>query len=98
MFTEVGKTVQQKEITKLIFDKQSLRVFDHESMEWYFTQWKEEMCDYGLVTYRKIMPKNLPFKYSVDLARNSIFERYPNGKFHQMDIRYVGSLAEGIAQ
>ena len=98
IFQEVGEIVKKGNITRLIFDKRSLKVFDPQSMEWYFTQWKEEMFAYGLTTHRKIMPRNQLFKYSVDMSRNSIYEKYPNRKFHQMDIRYADSIEEAIAE
>ena len=98
IFQEVGEVVRKEGITKLIFDKRSLKVFDPQSMEWYFTQWKEEMFACGLTTHRKIMPKNQLFKYSVDMSRNSIYEKFPKSKFHQIDIRYTNSVEEALAE
>lgn len=98
IFVAVGEIVKRDGITKLIFDKRSLRVFDPESMEWYFTQWKEEMYEHGLRTHYKIMPGDVPFKYSVDTARQRIFEEHPNARFHRMDIQYVGSVEEALAR
>ncbi|MGB3850429.1 MAG: hypothetical protein WA958_10720 [Tunicatimonas sp.] len=98
IFTEAGRIIEQEGITKLVFDKRSFRVFDPEAMEWYFTQWKEGMFDHGLRTHRKIMPASIPFKYSVDQSRKSIYERFPNGKFRQMDIQYVASVEEAVAK
>ena len=98
IFQEVGEIVKKEGITKLIFDKRSLKVFDPQSMEWYFTQWKEEMFTYGLSKHRKIMPKNQLFKYSVDMSRDSLYEKFPKSKFHQMDIRYAHSIEESLAE
>jgi hypothetical protein len=98
IFNEAGSIIEQEGITKLVFDKRSFRVFDPEAMEWYFTQWKEEMFAHGLRTHRKIMPASIPFKYSVDESRKSIYERFPNGKFRQMDIQYVASVEEAVAK
>lgn len=97
-FTEAGKIIEQEGITKLVFDKRSFKVFDPEAMEWYFTEWKEAMFAHGLRTHRKIMPESIPFKFSVDTSRKSIYERFPNGKFRQMDIQYVSSIEEAIAR
>ena len=96
IFRAVGEIVEREKISKLVFDKRSLRVFDPESMEWYFTQWKEEMYERGLRTHYKIMPEHIPFKYSVDLARQQIFEQHPNARFHRMDIRYIDSVEEAL--
>ena len=98
VFTEAGTIIEQEGITKLIFDKRSFKVFDPEAMEWYFTEWKEKMFAHGLRTHRKIMPESVPFKYSVDTSRKSIYERFPQGKFRQMDIQYVNSIEEAIAR
>ncbi len=97
-FAEAGAIIEQEGITKLVFDKRSFKVFDPEAMEWYFTEWKEEMFGHGLRTHRKIMPASVPFKYSVDTSRKSIYERFPNGKFRQMDIQYVDSIEEAIVR
>ena len=98
IFTEAGTIIEQEGITKLIFDKRSFKVFDPEAMEWYFTEWKEDMFEHGLRTHRKIMPESVPFKYSVDTSRKSIYERFPQGKFRQMDIQYVDSIEEAIVR
>ena len=98
VFLEAGTIVEQEGVTKLIFDKRSFKVFDPEAMEWYFTEWKEKMFAHGLRTHRKIMPESVPFKYSVDTSRKGIYERFPNGKFRQMDIQYVDSIEEAIAR
>ncbi len=98
IFTEAGAIIQQEGITKLVFDKRSFKVFDPEAMEWYFTDWKEKMFAHGLRTHRKIMPESVPFKYSVDTSRKSIYERFPNGKFRQMDIQYVDTIEEAVAR
>lgn len=98
IFTEAGTIIEQEGITKLVFDKRSFKVFDPEAMEWYFTEWKEKMFAHGLRIHRKIMPESLPFKYSVDSSRKSIYERFPKGKFRQMDIQYVDSIEEAIAR
>ncbi len=98
IFAEAGTIIKQEGITKLVFDKRSFKVFDPEAMEWYFTEWKEDMFAHGLRTHRKIMPESVPFKYSVDASRKSIYERFPKGKFRQMDIQYVNSIEEAVAR
>ena len=96
IFRVAGEIVGQGGVSKIVFDKRSLRVFDPESMEWYFTHWKEEMYERGLQKHYKIMPEDIPFKYSVDTARRRIFEQHPNAKFHRMNIRYVTSVEEAL--
>jgi hypothetical protein len=96
IFESIGTLVKKEGIKKLIFDKQNLTVFHQPSMEWYFTEWKEEMFDMGLKVHRKILPDNEVFQQSVRIGREKINKAYPNGKFHQMDIRYAKTLEEAL--
>ncbi|MBK6264255.1 hypothetical protein JKA74_04340 [Marivirga sp. S37H4] len=95
-FESIGKLVKEKHITKLIFDKRPLTVFHQPSMEWYFTEWKEEMYRHGLKTHRKILPDNKVFKQSVKIGREKIKENYPGLKFNEMDIQYKDNLQDAI--
>lgn len=83
-------------VNKLVFDKRELKVFHQPSMEWYFTEWKEQMFDYGLKTHRKILPQDPLFRESVRIGRKMIDKNYPDGKFHLMDIRYFETLEDAI--
>ncbi len=96
IFTSIGKLVNEKRITKLVFDKRALTVFHQPSMEWYFTEWKEEMFHKGLKTHRKILPDNKVFKQSVKIGREKIKEENPTLKFNEMDIQYKDTLQEAI--
>lgn len=96
IFYAIGELVKSEKITKLVFDKRNLTVFHQPSMEWYFTEWKEEMFDHGLKIHRKILPQNEVFHQSVMIGREKINKNFPNGKFHQMDIGYADSLQEAI--
>jgi hypothetical protein len=96
IFNEIGKLVDSKKITKLIFDKRKLTVFHQPSMEWYFTEWKEQMWHKGLKTHRKILPDNKVFQQSVKIGREKIKEENPNLKFNEMDIQYKNSLQDAI--
>jgi len=96
IFNEIGKLVGSKNITKLIFDKRKLTVFHQPSMEWYFTEWKEDMWNKGLKTHRKILPDNKVFQQSVKIGREKIKEENPNLKFNQMDIQYSDSVQDAI--
>lgn len=96
IFSSIGNLVNDKRITKLIFDKRSLTVFHQPSMEWYFTEWKEDMFYKGLKTHRKILPDNKVFKQSVKIGREKIKEENPTLKFNEMDIQYSETLQEAI--
>lgn len=96
IFFEIGKLVKELHIEKLIFDKRQLTVFHQPSMEWYFTEWKEQMFELGLKRHVKLLPNDEVFRQSVKIGRNKINEMYPNGKFHQMEILYAESLDQAI--
>lgn len=96
IFEAIGEVVKEKGITKLVFDKRNLTVFHQPSMEWYFTEWKEQMFALGLKTHRKILPKNEVFRQSVKIGRDKINKAFPAGKFHQMDIGYAETLEDAI--
>jgi hypothetical protein len=96
IFNEIGKLVASKKITKLIFDKRKLTVFHQPSMEWYFTEWKEQMWHKGLKTHRKILPDNKVFQQSVKIGREKIKEENPNLKFNDMDIQYKDTIQDAI--
>ncbi len=96
IFESIGKLVTEKNIKKLVFDKRQLTVFHQPSMEWYFTEWKEEMFYKGLKTHRKLLPDNKVFKQSVKIGREKIKEGNPTLKFNEMDIQYKNTLQEAI--
>lgn len=96
IFQSIGELVKSEGVTKLIFDKRNLSVFHQPSMEWYFTEWKEEMFAAGLKTHRKILPQNEVFRQSVAIGRDKINKAFPKGKFHEMDIQYAETLEEAI--
>jgi hypothetical protein len=96
IFNFIGKLVKSDKITKLIFDKRKLNVFHQPSMEWYFVEWKEQMFELGLKSHRKILPNNEVFRQSVKIGRVQITEKYPKGKFNEMDIQYFENLDEAI--
>jgi len=96
IFNFIGDVVAKKGINKLVFDKRELKVFHQPSMEWYFVEWKEKMFELGLKTHRKILPDDSVFKQSVKIGREQINEKFPEGKFHQMDIQYFETLDDAI--
>jgi len=96
IFNEIGNLVESKNIKKLIFDKRKLTVFHQPSMEWYFTEWKEDMWHKGLKIHRKILPDNKVFQQSVKIGREKIKEENPNLKFNEMDIQYKKDIQDAI--
>ncbi|MFP4089004.1 MAG: hypothetical protein ACLFUB_04020 [Cyclobacteriaceae bacterium] len=98
LFAEVGEIVKGMKITKLIFDKRQLTVFHQPSMQWYFTEWKEDMYKLGLMTHRKILPKDDLFRHSVKVGREKISDQFPKAVFHKLDIQYAETVEEAIAR
>ena len=96
IFGVITSLVKEKNITKLIFDKRTLKVFHQPSMEWYFVTWKEEVYDLGLQTHRKILPEDAIFRHSVKIGREKIKAEHPNGKYTLMSIEYAETIDEAI--
>ncbi|MEM7549717.1 MAG: hypothetical protein AAF363_08585 [Bacteroidota bacterium] len=98
IFRFIGGLVKSNGIEKLVFDKRKLSVFHQPSMEWYFIEWKEEMYDLGLQSHRKILPEDPVFRQSVKIGRSSIEEKFPQGKYKQMDIQYFETIDDAITK
>jgi hypothetical protein len=98
IFTKAVAVVQENKVQKVVFDKRALEVFHQPSMEWYFSTWKEELLDHGMRVHRKLLPNDFSFRQSVKIGRIRINEKYENLRTHEMDIQYVESIAEAIAQ
>lgn len=96
IFNAVGKLVKSEKIEKLIFDKRKMNTFHQPSMQWYYTEWKEEMYQHGLNKHRKILPEDALFRHSVDVGREKIFAEFPGAKFTKMDIQYAESIEEAL--
>ncbi len=96
VFNYLGEIIKDQKIKKLVFDKRKLTVFHQPSMEWYYTEWKEEMYDLGLRSHRKILPNDDFFKMAVKTAKEDINKKFPNGKYTLMDIQYRDTLEEAI--
>lgn len=96
IFNKAGELVKQHKTKKLIFDKRNLTVFHQPSMEWYFTEWKEEMFDKGLKNHRKLLPDDKVFRQSVKLGRQKIDKDYKDLRLNEMDIKYFEELQEAI--
>lgn len=98
IFDETGKLVIAHKIEKLVFDKRKMTTFHQPSMEWYYTQWKEEMLAQGLKKHRKILPDDQLFRHSVAVGREKIFSQYPDAKFTQLDMQYAETIEEALAK
>lgn len=96
IFDATEKLIVENKITKLIFDKRSLRVFHQPSMVWYFVEWKGKMADLGLINHVKILPDDEVFCHSVRIGRDEIEEKYPDARFHELAINYAVSLEDAV--
>ncbi len=81
---------------KFIFDKSALRTFHQPSMKWYFTEWKQELMDYGLYKHFKILPDIAWFKKSVEVARKPLEKKFPKEVARKLRIEYYESVADAI--
>ncbi len=95
-FHAIGKLIKENEIHALVFDKQKLNTFHQPSMEWYYTQWKEELVGHGLKTHYKILPSAPWFEKSVEAGKRDIKKNNPDFDFDQFEVKYVASLADAI--
>lgn len=98
IFHSMEELIQERGITRLIFDKRKLSVFHQPSMEWYFVEWKEKMTHYGLKHHIKILPDDNVFCQSVKLGRDQINKKYPHAKFHELTIEYASSIEEAVTK
>lgn len=96
-YRQVQPLVARHGVSKLVFDKQALRVFNQASMIWYHVHWKQQMFDQGLKTYRKILPDDEVFRLAVSICRNNLLKEHPGFDLSKFDIRYCNSLAEALA-
>ena len=96
-FRQISQLVQSGINDKFIFDKRSLRAFHQPSMEWYYVEWKRDMLQLGLKKHRKILPDEAWFRKSVLIAKDQIYQRYPDHIINQLDIKYCNTLPEAIA-
>ncbi|MCS6968887.1 MAG: hypothetical protein RMJ44_09600 [Cytophagales bacterium] len=85
-------------IHKMILDKRNLKVFHQASMVWYHVEWKREMKQYGLQTYRKLLPQDAFFRKAVEIGRKNILKEHPEFRFEDYDIRYCDTMEEALQQ
>lgn len=96
-FLEIGSILQAKNIKALIFDKRQLNTFHQPSMEWYYTEWKADMLDHGLVKHYKILPSMPWFAKSVEAGKRDIERNHPSFDFDTFSVTYVNSVEEAIS-
>ncbi len=97
-FNHAANFAKNKKWKYTIFDKSNLNVFHQPSMEWYYTNWKKELLEYGVSTHFKILPKEEWFKASVEAGKDEIKEKYPDFDFSAFEVRYVKNVDEALAQ
>lgn len=96
LFKNCSKIIEKNVVSHLIFDKRNLRTFHQPSMEWYYVEWKQDMLQYGLKSYFKILPDEPWFQKCVEAGKAQIFEDYPEIKFDDYKITYVSDLEQAI--
>jgi hypothetical protein len=97
-YRQIEGLVPRHGITKLVFDKQPLRIFNQASMVWYHVHWKQQMYEQGLKTFRKILPPDEAFRLAVSICRNNLVKEHPGFDLSKFDIRYCNSLAEALTE
>ncbi|PIY08282.1 MAG: hypothetical protein COZ18_13075 [Flexibacter sp. CG_4_10_14_3_um_filter_32_15] len=97
LFTNISGYVAKYRPENFVFDKRALKAFHQPSMEWYFTEWKDEMSKiYGLKKHRKLLPSITWFALAVKAGRAELAKKYPDAEFHNLDIQYKDSIIEAI--
>jgi hypothetical protein len=97
LFTEISGYVAKYRPENFVFDKRALKAFHQPSMEWYFTEWKNDMSKlYGLKKHRKLLPPITWFALAVKAGRAELAKKYPEGEFHNLDIQYKNTILEAI--
>ncbi|WP_250630546.1 hypothetical protein [Rhodoflexus caldus] len=96
IFVQIGDYIKANPMQKMILDKRNLKVFHQASMVWYHVEWKQEMKQYGLVAYRKLLPDDAFFRKAVEIARKNILKEHPEFRFEDFDIRYCETMDEAL--
>lgn len=63
-------------------------------MEWYYTEWKQDLIKLGISTHYKILPEEAWFKVSVEAGIKDIKGKYPEVDFSSFTVKYIDSLEE----
>lgn len=95
-FLNIGGLLRKHAIKALIFDKRKLNTFHQPSMEWYYTEWKAEMLDHGLIKHYKILPTMPWFAKSVEAGKRDIKRNHPSFDFDTFSVTYVDSIDEAL--
>ena len=97
-YRQIEPLVSRHGITKLVFDKQYLRIFNQTSMIWYHIHWKQHLYGQGPNAYRKILPADETFPMAVSICRDNLMKEHAGFDLPKFDIRYCNSLAEALAE
>ncbi len=93
-FHKARELTEQKNWNSFLFDKSKLNVFHQPSMEWYYTEWKQDLVKLGLSNHYKILPAEAWFKASVEAGIKDIKKKYPEVDFSAFKVSYIDSLSE----
>jgi len=96
LFNRMARFIKKNPVELFIFDKRALETFDQPSMEWYFTDWKPRMAEFGLTTYRKILPAAEWFAQAVEAGKADIKRKMPDNPAFGYDIQYTNDYAEAL--
>lgn len=95
-FVQMSSSIEQHNITSLVFDKKNLRTFHQPTMEWYMTKWKPEMRKLGLCNHYKILPELSWFVESVNAGKHEILQRHGDAFLSGIAINYLPDVADVI--
>lgn len=95
-FLMAKELATEKKWKSFIFDKHNLTVFHQASMEWYYTEWKNDLVKIGLTLHFKILPLESWFKASVDAGISEIKSKHPEIDFDAFEVRYVKTITEAL--
>ncbi|MEQ8908526.1 MAG: hypothetical protein RIC95_05010 [Vicingaceae bacterium] len=93
-FLQAKDYAKEKKWKQFVFDKSKLNVFHQPSMAWYYTEWKTDLVELGLIEHFKILPQEPWFKTSVDAGIIEIKENHPDFDFNKFKVKYINSLSE----
>lgn len=95
-FESVTDILSQYTMTTFVFDKRKLRTFHQPSMEWYFSVWKPQVKEKGLIHHFKILPELDWFVKAVEAGKHEIYQKFGKDIVNGISIEYVKNIEEAI--
>ncbi len=96
---KLGELVRQEKVHKLIVDAQQLVAYHQPSVEWSFLNWKREMRNHGLTSYRYVLPNGGEYRKNLENGIRKIRRDHPNMEvLDRMDLTYCHSLEEAVEE